>query len=154
MEVAPEVPSFEIAEIARTIRTNETGTLLGNVRKINVALEKAIPSVEFSVDFKSHQFREIEKELANSRPVIAWLFVKEGNRRYEHTLVVRGYDKEKQLVAVNDSLRGNGPSEVPISKFMEEWEGAGGTLIKLRVGARVQRKLTEYIEKASIKERS
>lgn len=147
-EPAPQIPSFEVKEIAKIVGTTVTGTELRNVPDINRALERSIPSVEFVVDYVSHDFREIEEELAHYRPVIPWLFIREAGREYEHTLVVRGYEPQQQLIDVNDPQRGNGrPTQMPITQFIEEWEGTERMLIKLKVGARIQRRLTEYMEK-------
>jgi predicted double-glycine peptidase len=141
----PQVPSFELPQIAKIVGTTVVGTELKNVRNMNEALEKAIPSVEFDVDFKSHDFKEIEEELAKSRPCIAWLLVREtGSREYWHSVVIRGFDRRNQTVSVNDPQRGQ--MDMQTAQFIEEWEGTERTLIKLKVGEKIQRKLTEYME--------
>lgn len=145
LQTAPELPVFEVKEIAKIVGTLDTGTELPNVRNINKALRRAIPSVEFSVDFGPHDFKEIEEELDAGKPVIPWFLVREGERAYEHTVVVTGYDPVGQLIAVNDPQR-SGPSEVEVARFMKEWEGTERTLIKLRVNMRVQRLITEWVE--------
>ncbi len=148
METAPEVPTFEIRHIAKIVRTRDNGTWQPNVRNINTALQRSIPSVEFTVDSKAHDFKEIEQELARSKPVIPWLLIHEPGRDYEHTIVVTGYNRVNQQIAVNDPMpsRSNGPSLMNITQFIEEWEATERTLIKLKVNQRVQRMLTEWVE--------
>ena len=142
---APEVPIFEASEIAKVVGTLRTGTTLPNVLEINKALRRAIPSVEFSVDFNPHEFGEIEEELGAWKPVIPWLLRREGQRAYEHVVVVTGYDQGKQLVSVNDPQR-SAPSEVEVAGFMNQWEGADRILIKLKVDEKIQRLITDWVE--------
>ena len=121
-----------------------------NVRNINTALQRAIPSVEFTVDSRPHDFKEIERELARLKPVIPWLLVREPPREYEHTIVVTGYDRvNQQMARSNDPQRSSGPSLMDVTQFIQEWEGTERTLIKLKVNQRVQRMITEWVGEKS-----
>ena len=80
------------------------------------------------------------------KPVIPWLLVREPPREYEHTIVVTGYDRVNQQMAVNDPQRSSGPSLMDVTQFIQEWEGTERTLIKLKVNQRVQRMITEWVE--------
>jgi len=146
---APEVPDFEIGEIAKIVGTLSNGTTLPNVLRINRALRRAIPSVEFSVDFNPHDFSEIVEELDTSKkPVIPWLLRHEGERTYEHVVVVTGYDPVEQLISVNDPQAAV-PSEIEVADFMNQWEGADRILIKLKVDQKIQRLITDWVEEAA-----
>ena len=149
-ETAPEMPNFETGEIAKIVGTLHNGTTLPNVLKINRALRRSIPSVEFSVDFNPHDFTEIVEELRVSRPVMPWLLRREGERAYEHVVVVTGYDPVEQLVAVNDP-QGGIPSAIGVTEFMDQWEGADRILIKLKVNQKIQRLITDWVEETARK---
>lgn len=153
LETAPLVPTFEVNQIAKIIHTRDNGTELPNVRNFNHALRHAIPSVEFVVDLRSHDFGEIEYELARTRPVIPWLLMHEAGRDFEHTVVVTGYDRVNQRIMVNDPRTGSGPSDMEVTRFIENWEGTERTLIKLKVNQKVQRMLTEWVEERTREER-
>lgn len=150
LETAPEMPIFEIGEIAKIVGTLHNGTTLPNVLKINRALRRAIPSVEFSVDFNPHDFTEIVEELRTWKPVIPWLLRREGQRAYEHVVIVTGYDPVEQLIAVNDP-QGSVPSEIEVAEFMNQWEGADRILIKLKVDQKIQRLITDWVEETARK---
>jgi hypothetical protein len=138
------LPSFELEEIMEIVETQATGTDFMNVRKMNVKLEKTVPSVEFDVNPASRQFRDIEEELAERRPVIAWLYVTIDEDGCYHAVVITGYDRTRQIIMLNDPMRGK--IEQQVGQFMAEWQKTGQMLIKLKVGKKVQRKLTEYLE--------
>lgn len=121
--------------------------LLENVRILNtnVTVLRAIPSLEFDVDLKMHSLSEIEEEINNNRPIIAWVELLEGIHRYTHAIVITGLDRDKDLIYYNDPFFGETQEE--IGAFMSRWERADRLLIKVKIGKREQRLLDEYVRK-------
>ena len=144
------IPSPDVKDIAKIVHTRPDGTDFDDVAAINRKLEAVVPSLAFEVYRKSYQFGDIEAELARQRPVIAWIFLSDKKGGCWHSVVVIGYDKQNQTVSLNDPLRG--PISITVGQFMAEWMKAEQTLIRLRVGDRLQRKITEYIEQPSDEE--
>ena len=139
------IPTPSIRTIARIIGTTPDGTDFNGVAAINKRLERVIPSVAFEVNERSYQFSDIETELAQRRPVIAWIFVSDdkGGGCW-HAAVITGYDRQNQAISLNDPMRGQ--ISLTVQQFMAEWVKGDQTLIRLMVGDRLQRKITEYME--------
>ena len=140
-------PNLDIDDIAEIIETRTDGTLLENVRNLNtdLAVLRAIPSLEFDVDLRMHSLSEIEEETNNNRPVIVWVELSEGVRRCAHAVVVTGLDRDKNLIYYNDPMFGEMQEE--IGAFMSRWERIDRLLIKIKIGKREQRLLDEYVRK-------
>jgi len=140
-------PNLDIDDIAKIIETRADGTLLENVRNLNTNLTvlRAIPSLEFDVDLKMHSLSEIEEEINNNRPVIAWVELSEGIHRCAHAIVITGLDRDEALIYYNDPMFGQKQEE--IGAFMSRWERADRLLIKVKIGKREQRLLEEYVRK-------
>jgi ABC-type bacteriocin/lantibiotic exporter with double-glycine peptidase domain len=145
-----KIPSFSIRQIARIVHTKHDGTDFDDIQEINKKLERVVPSLEFEVDSRSYQFREVEAELAHQRPVIAWLYINDEKGGCYHTAVLVGYDRLNQMVMLNDPLRGQ--ISITVGDFMAEWQGTEQSLIRLRLGDRLQRRITEYIEQPEVEE--
>jgi len=146
----PKIPSLSVKRIARIVHTGHDGTDFEDVQEINKNLEKTVPSLEFEVDPRSYQFREIEAELAHQRPVIAWLYISDEKRACCHAAVVVGYDRVNQMIILNDPLRGE--VSIKVGDLMAEWQRTEQSLIRLRLGDRLQRRITEYIEQPEAEE--
>jgi len=146
-------PNLDIDDIAEIIETKIDGTLLENVRNLNTDLTvlRAIPSLEFDVDLRMHSLSEIEDEINNNRPVIAWVEMSEGIHRCAHAIVITGLDKDKDLIYYNDPMFGEVQEE--IGAFMSRWERVDRLLIKVKIGKREQRLLDEYVLKEERKEK-
>jgi hypothetical protein len=54
------------------------------------------------------------------------------------------------MVMLNDPLRGQ--ISITVGDFMAEWQGTEQSLIRLRLGDRLQRRITEYIEQPEVEE--
>lgn len=145
-------PDLDIDDIAKVIETRADGTLLENVRNLNTNLTilQAIPSLEFDVELKMHSLSEIEEEIDNNRPVIAWVELSEGTRRCAHAVVIVGLDRDKDLIYYNDPMLGE--KEEEIGAFMSRWESVDRLLIKVKIGKREQRLLDEYVRKEAKEE--
>lgn len=128
-----------LQEIALAMGTDELGTPLDGVEGLNKLLEKSLPSVEFEYKFGC-ALSDIEKSLGASLPVIAWL-----KMPYSHSIVVTGIDKEKLKVYYNDPQKGK--KQMEMGKFLSSWEALDRVLIKVKIGEKVQRRMSDFIEK-------
>jgi len=138
-------PALDIDDIAEIIETRTDGTLIENVRNLNINLTvlRAIPSLEFDVDLKMHSLSEIEEEVKNNRPVIAWVELSEGIHKCAHAIVIT--DLNKDLIYYNDPIFGE--VQEGSGTFMSRWERLDRLLIKVKIGKREQRLLDEYVQK-------
>ncbi len=137
-----QLPNREIDDIGSIIGTKEDGTPFEEIKKINKAIVEATPSVEFDAEYKAHKFNEVLEEIANNRPVIAWVAVEE-NGIFNHSVVITGVDMTTQLIYYNDHIYGQ--SMEPIGKFISKWDKVDTILIKLKLGAREQKSLDEWV---------
>lgn len=142
-----QTPDFSADKIAKIIDTDDDGTLLENVRKLNThrAVRRLIPSLEFEIDYKMHKFSEIIKEIKSNRPVIAWVKLSDGIHSAKHAVVITCVDREKDKIYFNDPMFGEVQED--ISSFLSRWESVDRILIKVKIGKRIQRLLDEYINK-------
>jgi len=138
------LPDLRIEDIAEILGTSELGTALENIKNINKNEEilKAIPSIEFE-DKMMCGLSEVEMEITENRPIIAWISVSVDSREFVHSVVITGIDMEKHLIYYNDPIYGK--KEEHIGKFMSMWEKVDRTLIKVKIGKREQRLLDEWI---------
>lgn len=140
--------ALSVKQIARAVHTKPDGTDFEDVDDINLKLEKIVPSVEFEVNDKRYDFKAIESELARRTPVIAWLYLKDADGSGWHSVVVTGYDRINQRIMVNDPWRGQ--LSMTVGDFMREWHNQ--MLIRLKLGTRIQRRITEFTEQPESKE--
>jgi hypothetical protein len=138
-------PNLDIDDISEIIETRTDGTLIENIRNLNtnLAVLRVIPSLEFDVDLKMHRLSEIEEEINNNRPVIAWVELSEGIHRCAHAIVIT--DLNKDVIYYNDPIFGE--MQEGIGTFMSRWERLDRLLIKVKIGKREQRLLDEYVQK-------
>lgn len=134
------VPNMSVEEISRAIGTDELGTPLENVEKINEKLLKTLPSVEFKAEINC-SFSELENEILNGRPVVAWV-----KTPHSHSIVVTGIDKGALIVYCNDPEVGRRTWEM--GPFVSAWNENFNILIKVKIGEKVQRIIPEYAEKS------
>lgn len=133
------VPNMDIEEISKTIGTDELGTPLENVKKINEKLLKAVPSIEFVAELNC-SFEEIENEILQGKPVIAWVRIP-----YAHSIVVTGLNKDLLIIYSNDPQLGN--KQIEMGMFISAWNNNDNVLIKVKIGEKIQRVIPEYAEK-------
>jgi len=138
------LPELKVREIAGIVNTREDGTLLEDVKNINQnkAILKAIPSIEFETCVLC-KFSEIEDEINNHRPVIAWLAIPTNGTLFKHSVVVTCVDMENHLIYYNDPIFGK--KRENIGSFMSMWENLDKILIKVKIGKREQRLLDEWL---------
>jgi len=133
------VPNMNIEEISQAIGTDELGTPLQGIEKINEKLLKAVPSIEFEAKMNC-TFSEIEKEIQDGRPVIAWI-----KTPFAHSILVTGLNREALVLYYNDPQRGK--RQIEMGKFMSAWESIDNVLIKVEIGGKIQRVIPEFVEK-------
>jgi len=138
-----KIPNLEVEDIAKIIDTNEDGTVLDNINNLNSNREvlRAMPSLRFEYSH-SNSFSQIENEINANMPVIAWILISDNHREFVHSVVVTGVDVENDLIYFNDPAYGE--SQKKIGSFISMWEKIDTVLIKIRMGEREQRKITEY----------
>lgn len=90
---------MDVANISEAIKTSadDGGTTFENIKHINEKLKKTRPSIEFVADF-GHNFEDIKKEIANNRPVIAWITIPSPQGDYNHSIVITGFDEDKLII--------------------------------------------------------
>lgn len=137
------IPIFELHDIVECIGTTDLGTPNGsNLDNINDMLIKCVPSIEFYRDNSYPRWASIVKDLSDNKPVILWILCQDPAGRYfDHSVVVIGYENRK--VFYIDPIYGR--QEESIDTFLEKWEEVDRFAIRLKVGERIERKLTEYL---------
>jgi uncharacterized protein YvpB len=140
------LPALDVSDIAKIVNTREDGTMLEDIKNINSNEEilRAIPSIEFETKMLS-SFKEIETEINENRPVIAWIMASAEGREFEHSIVVTGIDRDRHRIHYNDPFLGR--REEDIGRFMTMWEKVDRTLIKVKIGKREQKLLDEWLSK-------
>jgi len=146
-----KVPRLSISTIAETIETlvGGGGTTFDDVTRINERLLASEPSVEFSPEYPC-EWREIVEENEKGKPIIAWIWLSSDrasdNREHGcgHSVVIFDINVSEGVIYYNDPIHGNVDED--IGRFISKWEheDVNKTLIKVKVGERVQRKIPEY----------
>jgi hypothetical protein len=137
----PDLPNPDVEVVKRGISYEKEGTSLDDVTGINRMLRGTTHELVFEV-VEYAKFPDIEAELAQGKPVIAWI---KQNRwaDLEHVIVVKGVNAVDLRIYVNDPDPEE-PSEHMISGFMKAWETSDRTLIRADVRLRPeQRRLDE-----------
>jgi hypothetical protein len=132
-------PNMSIDEISKAILTDELGTALENVEKINERLLKANPSIEFVTEMNC-SFSEIENEILQGKPVIVWF-----ENPHPHSIVVTGFNKELLVLYYNDPFEGK--THIRMGEFISAWSKMDNVLIRVKIGEKKQRIIPEYTEK-------
>ena len=138
------IPDIDVNEISETIGTDELGTSLDNVKKINEKLLKTVPSIEFVTEMNC-SFSEIEEEVLHGKPVVAW-----ARLPFSHSVVVTGVDTTLLVVYYNDPQKGK--KQMEMGRFISCWGEMDNTLIKVKVGEKLQRIMPEYARDTQPKE--
>ena len=139
----PEAIAPTLENIMKAVGTTELGTDFVSIENINPLLEKSVPSVEFKKDSSYPNWETITADLLESKPVILWIeCINHLGNPYGHSVVVDGYTKNKVLY--KDPLHGN--VEEGIDTFLLKWDAMDRYTIRVKVGERIERKITEYLE--------
>jgi len=142
-----KIPRLSIKTIAKIVRAEiGGGTVFQDVVRINEALLSAEPSVEFIPEYPC-DWKEIVEENEKGKPIIAWVWLSD-NRGHGcgHSVVVFEIDRSEGTIYYNDPA--HGVIEEDIGKFISKWEheDVNRSLIKVKVGERIQRKIPEYLK--------
>lgn len=129
-------PELDIAAISETLKTSADlgGTTFDNIKNINEEFKKTRPSLEF-VPGLNHKLEDIKKEIAEGRPVIAWVMMSDPNGYFPHSIVITYIDEDNLLIYYNDPVYGK--ETVSIREFTEMWDRNSRVLIKIRIGEKV-----------------
>ena len=125
------------------IGTTELGTEYDAIENINKLIEKSIPSVEFKRDATYPEWDSIVNDLGDGKPVILWIECRDQlGHPYNHSVVVEGYRYNK--VTYKDPLHGD--REEGIDTFLPKWDAIDRYTIRVKVGERKERKITEFLQ--------
>ncbi len=139
------IPRLSISQIARIVNTQWDGTAPKEVENINKYFEAKL-CIEFKAEYM-RRFPEIQKELKEGRPVIAWLNSQKPPDKLWHAVVVRGFD-EANFVVFNDPWDCKRKTE-EVGVFISKW-GTEAKMVRLLISKEKQSSLIEYQEKHQI----
>jgi len=96
------------------------------------------------VEPRNHTLDEIEEEIRERQPPIAWVRLsdKEGSHKCAHAVVITDLDKESGRIYYNDPMFGEKTEDLP--SFLTRWENEDRILIKVKIGKKPQRMLEEF----------
>jgi len=142
------IVTYELQEIANCIETTELGTCNNsNLDNINKLLEKSIPSLEFIRDNSYPSWDSIIDDLNNGKPVILWIECRDkANRYFGHSVVVTGY-YNGNVIYIDPIF---GEQKEHIGSFFQKWESFDRFAIRVKIGERKVRRLTEFIENEGV----
>jgi hypothetical protein len=137
------IPDFDLDKIGKIVEIKRDGTYPEKVLNLNKVKEvvTAMPSIEFEYEMKTHAIDEIEEELNDKQPMIAWVTLMKG-KRSAHAVVITGLDMETRTVYYNDPIYGQQEEDLP--SFLTRWEDQDHTLLKVKIGKKTQRILEEF----------
>jgi len=144
-----KIPRLSIRTIRKTVRTQEgRGTTFDDIDRINQRLLPSIPSVKFCPEFPC-EWSTVGKENREGRPIIAWLWIPDDRdpqriRGCGHSVVITDLDESLGEVFYNDPLKGECKEDT--GSFISKWEheAVNRTLIRVEVGERKQREISEF----------
>jgi hypothetical protein len=147
-------PDFDLERIGKIIETKGDGTFPEKVLNLNSnkisEVASAIPSIEFELKLSPHSLDEIESEIVDKQPPIAWirLYDEEHIKKCAHAVVITGIEREKGLVYYNDPIFGEKTAR--ITDFVTLWDEEDRILIKVKIGKKKQRMLEEFDQQKPI----
>jgi len=142
------VPDFDLEKIGKIIETKKDGTFPDKVLNLNSnkisELASSIPSIEFELKLSSHTLDEIESEIGDDQPPIAWirLYDEEHIKKCAHAVVITGIERESGQIYYNDPIYGEKTAK--ITDFVTLWDEEDRVLIKVKIGKKKQRMLEEF----------
>lgn len=135
------MPNPDEEAVKKGVGYDKEGTPLEGVTAINKILRGNEHELVFEwSDFA--KFPDIEKDLDNDLPVIAWI-KQTKDSPIHHSMVIRGVNNTDLRVYVNDPDPDE-PKEHSLSDFMKAWDIGDRILIRAQVRTRPkQRRLDE-----------
>jgi len=139
-------PDFDLDKIGKVIETRWDGTYPEKVLNLNKVkeVETAMPSIEFEVEPRRHTLDEIEEEVHDRQPPIAWVRLSDtvGAHKCAHAVVITDLDRENNRIYYNDPMFGEKSED--LSSFLTRWENEDRVIIKVKIGKKSQRMLEEF----------
>jgi hypothetical protein len=139
------VPDFDLDKIGKVIETRRDGTYPEKVLNLNKVKEvaTAMPSIEFEVELKRHTLDEIEEEIRERQPPIAWVRLSDTTgHKCSHAVLITDLDRENDRIYYNDPMFGE--KDEDLSSFLTRWENEDRVLIKVKIAKKPQRMLEEF----------
>lgn len=142
----PDLPNPEMGPIKKEMGyTEDDGTPLEGVRRVNRILKGSVHSLEFGWNDYA-KYDDIKEEIDERRPVIAWL-KRDKFAEWSHSVVIRGRTEDDLRIKVNDPDKDALRDELATADFMREWTNSDRILIRAKVTERPhQRELKDYID--------
>jgi hypothetical protein len=137
--------ALTVSEIAEKVHTDIVGTAIEDVNLLNedLAITRAVPSLEFNGSQKPRQLDDIIADYQNGLPTIAWVGVGDAPYMWKHAVVITSVSRSHNLVRYNEPAKGI-KEEKNLHDFMVEWDKVDNWLVRLILGRRDDRRLTEY----------
>ena len=146
------IPEMSVDEIADKIQTREDGTRFSNVPLINEHIVEAVPSVEFIAEYRPHTLKDIQESIDNGLPCIPWIVIKpDGINETVHAVVITGINIEANTIYYNDPYFGK--HDETLGTFEEKWGKADKIMIKVLLGRKERKVLTEWIDREDTEEK-
>jgi len=139
------MPDFDLDKIGKILETRSDGTYPEKVLNLNKVKEvaTAMPSIEFEIELRSHTLDEIEEEINERQPPIAWVRLSDSaGHKCAHAVVITDLDRRNDRIYYNDPMFGEMDEALP--SFLTRWENEDRILIKVKIGKKAQRMLEEF----------
>lgn len=140
--------TLEVSELAAMVKTEYTGTEINDVKRLNgeLAIMQAAPSLEFDAAEKPREMEDIEEDLKKGLPLIAWIGKGKDPFMWKHAVVIVNVSRSRQWIRYNDPTHGD-RKHVDLDEFSKEWYAADRWLVRLILGRRDTRKMTEFVRR-------
>lgn len=140
------VPPLTVTEIIKIINSSpELATDLENVENINEPLKTTSnPIIKFYPDV-NYKWDEIEDELREKRPIIAWIRETPDPYEWAHVIVIKEYRPSDRRLIYLDSLK-EGEQNMYVGDFLALWENVHNAAIFVKEGEVIQLIFDEIME--------
>ncbi len=115
----PGIECLTQAEIAKLCGTTEGGTRWGDTEQLSEYTLRFIPSIEYNLE-KNKTIEDINVELSQNKPVLAFVQMEADHEKYEHALLVTGLEMSGNRVYYNNPM-GKPDENVDIGSFLAMW---------------------------------
>lgn len=148
-ELGVKQKKLRISTIAKELQTHpDGGTAPGDIERVNALLTESFPQIRL-IDKKTGTFLEIQDEIENSRPIIAWLeLVRDEDDILFHAVVINGYSSNLTTIYYVDPAMTveDHQCDAEVGDFIDEKLGVEGHLIKLETTLKGQKDLMGRIK--------
>jgi Papain-like cysteine protease AvrRpt2 len=149
-KLVEKIDNLSVDDIARIVKTDILGTEIEDVRALNShsAITKASPSIEFDATVKPHELEDIEHDLKEELPPIAWITNGKAPYEWKHAVVITKLDRANGVIHYNDPAIG-ATKEENLKEFSQKWYDSDRCMVRVILGRRDTRRITEYTERGS-----